>query len=224
MPIQPDPKKTVQVKATVARRLRAARAACGLSQLQAADALGHKGATQISLAEDGKRVPPISDLFKLADLYCVSLDFLVGRIDDPIAEAEEHQSGLVARAVANSIAECVETFTKAVSEHVAIVLSGHREDRVDLQKAIKIGDDLKFAINRLRELNPGYDELKGASRIETAAVALSDIGDKLKVRIHREKSQRAAIDNVIRLDKIEASIKQFSLDFTVITDAQSAPH
>lgn len=218
MPIVKDPEGSKKLRGVIAHRLRAARRGAHLSQMDAAKMLGHKGVTQISLAEDGVRVPPLIDLIKLADLYCVPLDFLVGRIDDPIAEAEENANGLVVRNVSSAISNCLTTFTKAVSEHVGVVMSGHREDRADLEAAIRVGEELKSSIQRVKELNPEYEDLKGASRFDLAADSLSKIGAKYQQRQKRERAQREMIDNVMHLSAVEKSIRQFSLDFKLLQE------
>lgn len=213
MPIQKDPQGVRSLRETIGRRLRNSRRAAGLSQLDAAHKLGHKGVTQISLSEDGSRMPPLLDLMKLADLYCVPLDFIVGRIDDPIAEAEEHTQGLIVRSVSHAIGECVDMFTKATSEHVAVVLAGQGEDRRDVLEAIQLSKDAEAALDRIREMNPEYEDLKGGSRLEMALSGLKKLGTKMEQRVRREREQRAMIDTAIRLDTIEASIKQFNLEF-----------
>lgn len=218
MPIQKDPEGIEKLRGLISVRLRAARKGAGLSQMDAAKKIGHKGVTQISLAEDGQRIPTLIDLIKLADLYCVPIDFLVGRIDDPIAEAEEQSSGLLVRAVSGAISGCVATFTKAVSEHASVVMSGQREDRADLEAAVKVGQDLRFAIKRVRELNPKYDDLKGASRIEAAAEALDAISDRFATRVKHEKIMRDMIDNVLHLEQVGKSLQQFSLDFKYLQE------
>jgi transcriptional regulator with XRE-family HTH domain len=219
MPIVKDPEGMQSIRKIIGTRLRAARRGAGFSQIEAAHQIGHKGVTQVSLAEDGKRIPPLIDLIKLANLYCVPLDFLVGRIDDPIAEAEEQSNGLVVRAVSNSISNCISTFTKAVSEHVGVVLSGQREDRLDLQAAVRLSDQLNIAIERLKEINPEYQDLKGGTKLESIINDLIVLSDRYKQRIKREESQRAMIETVLQLDAIESAVRQFTLDFAPLEPA-----
>ena len=63
-------------------RLRELRKSRGISQLKLAIDLNMNQNT-ISRYETGDREPGISDLIKIADYFEVSIDYLVGRGDDP---------------------------------------------------------------------------------------------------------------------------------------------
>lgn len=76
-------------------RLRRAREARGLSQLDLARKTGEAGKglqpAAISHFETGERSPSFENLRKLADALSVSVDYLLGRIDE-----EQHGQGLAA--------------------------------------------------------------------------------------------------------------------------------
>lgn len=63
-------------------RLRDLRNSKGITMLQLADAIGTTKAT-ISNFENAQRNPSLEMLIKLADYFNVSIDFLVGRTNDP---------------------------------------------------------------------------------------------------------------------------------------------
>ena len=63
-------------------RLKELRKSRGISQLKLAMDLNTNQNT-ISRYETGAREPGISDLIKLADYFDVSIDYLVGRTNDP---------------------------------------------------------------------------------------------------------------------------------------------
>jgi transcriptional regulator with XRE-family HTH domain len=202
------------LKKVVGRRLKMSRKAAGVTEADAAEALGHKGITQVSLAESGERVPPLLDLMKYADLYCVPIDFLLGRIDDQIAEPEEHGQALIARSVSATISEVIHKFTAAVSEHSAVCIAGHREDRIDLRQVGEAMADALTAYNRVRELNPEFDEdWRGTARLASAMHRVASLASKVNVRIERERRQREVIDTALGLEKMESSITQFQLEF-----------
>ncbi|MGE5574013.1 MAG: helix-turn-helix domain-containing protein [Bacteroidota bacterium] len=69
-------------KPVFARRLAKLRAARGLSQYRLAELLGFSRG-QISNYEQGSREPDHATLQKLADFFDVSIDYLLGRTDDP---------------------------------------------------------------------------------------------------------------------------------------------
>ena len=221
MPILTDAKGRDALAKIAGKRLRASRRAAGLSQSQAADRLSQKGITQISLAEDGQRLPTLLDMLKYADLYAVPLDFLLGRIDDPIAEADEQGQGIVVRAVAHSIGELFGKFTTAVAAHVSVSVSNHRQDRHDLLDAIQAAEESELALARVRELNPEFDDLRNGAKLEVSLRKLSNIGRRAATRIRVEQSQMDMIDKALDLQSIEEGIKQFQFAFRIESDNEA---
>lgn len=63
-------------------RLKDLRNSEGLTMLQLADAIGTTKAT-ISNFENAQRNPSLEMLIRLADYFNVSIDFLIGRTNDP---------------------------------------------------------------------------------------------------------------------------------------------
>ncbi len=160
-------------------------------------------------------MPPLLDLMKYADAYCVPLDWIVGRMNDPIAEAQEHKNALMARAVANGLGAMFSKFTSAMSEHAAIVLSGQRRDRQDLQTAIDAAEEVKAALKKVKQLNPDeYEELRGGATLEAAINKLTTISQRLDARIAHERQQLAMIDRALDIQSGEGTIQQFILEFT----------
>lgn len=68
-------------------RLRELRISKGFTMKQVGLALGLAEST-ISLYETGKREPDIATLGRFADLYGVSVDYLLGRVDDKAKNAQ----------------------------------------------------------------------------------------------------------------------------------------
>lgn len=66
-----------------AARLSSMRTNAGLSQKAVADVLG-VSAPAVTMMEKAKRSPSFEVLCTLADYFDVSLDYLVGRSDDPV--------------------------------------------------------------------------------------------------------------------------------------------
>lgn len=176
-------------------------------------ALKHKGITQVSLAEDGQRLPPTLDLLKYAELYSVPIDFLVGRIDDPIAEACEMNQGMIVRSVANSIGGLFNRFANAVGDHVSVSLSNLRQDRAELAEMVQLAEEADVALVRLRELNPEFEELRGGSRLETTLLKIATLGRRMDARTRDERRQFDMIDRALDLDTIGPSLEQFQLRF-----------
>lgn len=215
MAIPTDKAAKAKLPKVVGPRLRAARLASGMTMAAAADRLKHKGVTQVSLAEDGHRLPPIHDLLKYADLYCVSVDYLLGRIDDPIAETSEHGHGLMVRAVQSSIQDLFSKFSGAVAEHAAVSLCGVREERQDLIEVCGIGEEASAALSRIRELNPEFDDLRGGSKLEAALAKLAVVGRRIERRSRNARLQYEMIDRSLDLVHVGTRVEQFRLRFDV---------
>lgn len=211
MAIQTDPKGHAELKKIVSRRLRAARRSVGLSEQDAARELLHKGLTQVSLAESGGRIPPLLDLCKYADLYCTSVDFLAGRVNDPLAEEEELGQALIVRAIGQVISGHFEKFSNALSEQAAVSIAGHRVDRSELIQAVEISKEALEALKRMRELNPEYEDLRGGANLEKALAKLSSIGERVEDRIRDEMRQRELIDCALEIEKLDKEVHQFAL-------------
>jgi len=71
------------------KRLAEIRKKRGLSQYELADRLGFSRG-QISNYEQGKREPDHETLTKIADFFDVSIDYLLGRTDDPTMNRTNH--------------------------------------------------------------------------------------------------------------------------------------
>lgn len=223
MAIPTDPHRKAELTQIIGRRLKAARRAAGMSQAQAAHVLRHKGITQVSLAEDGQRLPPLVDLVKYADLYSVPLDFLVGRIDDPLMEAGENNQGIVVRTVARGIEDLFEKFTRAVAGHVSVSISGIRGDRRDLVKMIGLAEEAEAALRRLKELNPGFEEdMRGSSRLDSILRQFAALGRDLSARTKAERLQYAMIDRALELEAIEGRVCQFQLALEITRPEEPA--
>jgi len=75
---------------TTAKRIRARRAALGMTQQQLADACGIDPST-VSKWEKGVQLPPSNVLPALCDALGVTADYLLGRTDDPAAPPLPHK-------------------------------------------------------------------------------------------------------------------------------------
>lgn len=208
-----DSKDLESLKKAVGRRLRAARKAAAVTEKEAADAIGHKGLTQLSLAESGDRIPPTLTLLALADLYQVSIDYFLLRIDDPIAEIDEINQAVISRSIGRGIADVIGALTKTLGDQAAVIIGGHRRDRKDIGSLLDILADAEKALDRVKELNPEFEEdWRGSAALEAAFERAGIIRDDVKRRIDFERRQMDIIDKMIDLDKAESRIMQFSLE------------
>ena len=209
----PEAQKAVSIK--LGRRLRAARKAARFTDAEAAAAIGHKGITQLSLAETGERIPPLVSLIKLADLYGVTLDYLVGRIDDPIADPAEANQGIVTRAVAASIEGGFKHVVNVLADRASACIVAHRDDRKELKEAGRIVRELSAAHVRFKELNPDWEDLRGLVAVEKYTAELTSTLQRAASRFDRETKLSLMPDMEDEPISVDASFRQFALQLQV---------
>lgn len=171
----------------VGQRLRGARQASGLSQRQAADALGHKEMTQISLAESGQRLPPLVNVMRLADTYRVPTDYLLGRIDDPDLEGVELRLPLLERGLGLSLDGLHRQLIKGYSRLTLTLSKGSAKDRAALTQLASLAQEGKEVLRRVRELNPEFDELKGGAHLLRVLADIEALGRYAHERTRHER-------------------------------------
>lgn len=83
-----DSSSTGHMNKEFSLRIKSLRKKYGMTQKEAAGALGI-GQTTIANYENGTRVPDLMKVSEIADLYKVSVDYLLGREETPVKKAEE---------------------------------------------------------------------------------------------------------------------------------------
>lgn len=184
----------------IATRLLSARRVSGLNQIQVAQQLGQKNMTQVSLWETGERLPKLTDLIRMSQIYSVPMDFICGLSDDPLADAQENRQGFLANLIGEAISKNHLSWLKATAESVAITIDGHSQDRADLQK---IGNDLgllRKAYARLKELNPEFEEdMRGGATFVKAIETFEETIAAAAGRLDRERRQCETIDQELSI-------------------------
>ena len=203
---------------TIGQRLRVARLAAAMLAKTAAERLGYQNATQVSLAEKGERIPPLHVLIQYARLYAVPLDFLCGLIDDPIADAHETNQGVIANAVSEAMREQFERLVRSVSEQASVTIAGYSQDRRDLQVACTIGQQAKAALERVRELNPEFDEdWRGTAKLVRHLQCLTDLAVRANERLKRERCMREMVDKDLSLNHMDEKARSSIIQLTFNT-------
>lgn len=167
-------KANTVLKQQIASRMIAAREMNGLGQTQAALLIGWKNATQLSLIEQGKRMPPHTLMIRISAVLGVSLDWLFGLDDEP----ERDSRSAAVKASVRQINRMLERNAMAVCTAL------HESHRVDTAQAIRSTKvvsrvtTLCEAVNRFREIDPmSFDEKRGsATLLYVAKEALESIG------------------------------------------------
>lgn len=202
---------------TIGKRLRIARSCAGMQANIAAQYLGYTNATQISLAENGERIPPLHVLIEYAKLYVVPLDFLCGLIDDPIADGVETNQGVIANAVSDAIEEQFQYLVRSVSEQASVTIAGYNQDRRDLQVICTTGLQASAALERVRELNPEFDEdWRGSAKLVSLLQSLADAAAETNERLDRERRIRQTINSELSLGEMQGKVRNRLVSLTAI--------
>ena len=209
---------------TVGARLRAARLAAKLPATSVAEQLGYQGQTQVSLAESGNRIPPLPVLMAYADLYAVPLDFLCGRIDDPIADSAETNQGVIVNVLAEAMHEQFSKLVSSVAEQASITIAGYNQDRCDLKDTCSAAARARAALKRVRELNPEFDDdWRGTATLVREIDTLASTARNAKARLDREQRLRDTVDQQLSLDDMSSRARQGIVQLT-LTAEKSVGH
>lgn len=210
-------KSNDQLKIIVGTRLKISRCATQITESVAARKIGYRNSTQVSLAESGERLPPLRTLLKLANLYNVTLDYLCGRHNDSAADPLESNAGVIGFAVSNGVKDYFTKFTQSMSEHVALIISGQRRDRIDIKMMIQAIADMEASLNRLKLLNPEFEEeWRGGANFQKELDKLTSLSENAYQRIERERLMSDLIDRKILIQDLGDNVKQFLLDLEII--------
>jgi transcriptional regulator with XRE-family HTH domain len=104
-----------KLKALIGLRLMKSRELSGLRQLEASAMLGYVNSTQLNLWEQGRRMPPLTELIKIAEVYSVPLDYLVGTTD----ETERDPALALRRGCLNGVRKQLERVAEITVDSIA---------------------------------------------------------------------------------------------------------
>lgn len=214
MAIVKDKKTEQMLMKTVGKRLRSARMAARLSLDEAGEVIGHKGATQLSLAENGQRLLPIVSTYLLANRYAVSLDYLMGRIDDPVADPMETNQGVVVAAINDQMGDAIANLTNLVAQTAVMQIKTQRDDRGDLRNLLERIHQLGDRFARFRDLNPAFDDdMRGSGNLAVVIESLVEVRKGIAARMrHEDQMRQGVVDHhaLVALEKTPQLSMQFA--------------
>ncbi|WP_313453233.1 helix-turn-helix domain-containing protein [Stutzerimonas nitrititolerans] len=215
MSIELDAEGKVQLRSLLGTRLRAARKAAKLTEMDAARAVGQKEQTQVSLWETGQRMPTLQSIIKLADLYAVPLDWLLGRTDDPIADPLETNQGVVVGIISSAMRGSFNKLCTAIAEEAAVTMEGYSIDRRELREMCQLSSDAQKALTRIIELNPEFEESwRGSATLKRALTQMADKGREFGRRIENERLRIEVIDREVSWSSMHNEVAQFAMTFS----------
>jgi len=180
-PIAGRAKSNTALRKIVGRRLQAARELSGFGQTEAALLMGWKNATQLSLIEQGKRMPPHQVLIIASTVLGISVDFLLGLDSEPERDSRTAARNAKVRQIADMLHRNAEAVTKALFE-------SHRFDPAPELRASRVitkVTSLCEAVGRFHAINPEFFEnCRGSATLlrtaNDASVAIAKVNTLLE--------------------------------------------
>lgn len=158
-------------KKAFGERLRIARETSGLSQIDAANAMGYSKGVQLSNMESGNRMPTMRVLMEATKLYGTTMDYLCGFTEDcdrdPAAAAVRHVSNSVSAVVQRLITVMVNSSVETARKLLPTAGEGQRIASMVLE--------LRTTLEAFKAKNKKFEDMPmGATlerRVEVAAEA-----------------------------------------------------
>ncbi|MCK2122078.1 helix-turn-helix transcriptional regulator [Pseudomonas sp. PNPG3] len=195
----------------VGAKLRKARKAAGYTESAAALALSHKGVTQISLFENGRRPISLPNLRLLADLYGVTTDWLLDRHDDILACPQESNQAVLKGVVVATLSHDFSTFVSAMAQRNALILEGLGKDRVLLRNTAALAEELVSALEVFQRHAKDFEGMRGGAKLGRLIGELhGSMGECLK----RQRLEEAMADHELQVpapERIREQVQQMML-------------
>lgn len=194
-----DPSRVLQLKLvkTIGDRLREAREICNMPQIEAAKRLGYSNPSKLSKVEkatDTNSVP-LWLILRAAQIYEVSIDFLFGITDDWELSVQK----CIERDIDNYIIAAWEEERLKDIENIKKVKDEQKKLYEYIHLMFLEQDELQTALQRFRELNRDFDDMRGGSRLVSAVERMqaATVLAKNKLSAFRDKCSASRITRLI---------------------------
>lgn len=169
----------------VGPRLRAARETSGLQQADAARRLGYTTSGQLSQHEQGKRLMPIPELIRAAEVYGTTVDYILGITAEDDRDPTRSLRAATVRGLRGMLDGLATGLVDAIGNHARFV----GPNAVCARSVVSSGQALLDALAVLLR-QPEFDEMKGGAAVARTA-------SEFEARLH---DVRHAIEKFDRLD------------------------
>lgn len=188
------------LRAVMAKRFREARNMNGLGQHEAALRIGWSNPTQLSIIEEGRaqRPCPLWALVNASDVYGVSVDYLMGRSDEP-----ERDPRLAERqALVRNTHHAMMTYAQMMVNQIHAYTTKGAPAVVTARRLLAEAESMAEAVDRFHQLNrEAFLDLKAGStllrRLEGLQAAVMEVKsmldryDRMTESTLREAAERA---------------------------------
>lgn len=148
----------------IGQRLREARIANGLRAVDVCAAFPELSKSHYSEWENGQKQITVKWLYKLAQHFGVSIDYIVGETDD----SNELRT---AAEIRRSIVDVSEQYLNQIIAVTGVMTNQQSLVIFSQEQALSAAEELCLAIHRMIELNPddeGWLSIRGGARVESA--------------------------------------------------------
>jgi transcriptional regulator with XRE-family HTH domain len=185
-----------ELRAIIGARFLAARELNGFSQTVAAGLLEYETGTQLSLVEKGVRLPPLKLILNAAAIYAVSVDFLLGAIDEAEPDRRIRERATLLRHVDHIVRSSVEGITSLLAERMTSPVSAG--DAWESLSPLIHGALLAFGSVRAANTELYESEFRGGQRLDVAMSALRDAMQSMTPLMQGMDAQYSSIPDVIK--------------------------
>jgi transcriptional regulator with XRE-family HTH domain len=180
-----------KLMAVVGAKLRRARKAAGLSESAAGLALAQEGMTMISLYENGHRLPSLSNVRLMAQLYGVTTDYILDMHDDILAEPEEGNQAVLRGIISASLMGQFGQFVDVMSRRNSVMIEALSLDRALLSSLAVVATDLVSALNVVKTHAPEFEEIRGGAKLVRL---VGELHGSMSEQIRRRAREEAMAD------------------------------
>lgn len=171
-------------KRAIGQRLKTAREIAGLTQTEAAEALGYSQPVQLSNMEAGNRAPPLDKLVKLAELYGTSTDYILGLADDSDRDPASSLQRYLTSRLSADVQSLIRSWSGLTTELVRKVMPTTAEG----QRMAALVFEVSAALERVRQMNPSFDDkVKGAAPLLAKATLAAEAAKAYMAQIDRTR-------------------------------------
>jgi transcriptional regulator with XRE-family HTH domain len=176
----------------VAERLVRARKTAGYRELDVARRLGHSNLTMISLFENGRRSPSLKNLQVMAEMYCVTTDYLLGRTDDLGLSPEDGNQAMITGVVNAVVSGYNNQYLQGLAKVTAVAIEGASLDRALMERVVDISMELSDSLAVIRRHHgAAFEKLRSGAKLERL---ISELSVSLTARIQRKQREKALIE------------------------------
>lgn len=185
-----DAPKRRLARHVVGPRLCSAREIAGLSQTAAATKLGYATPAQLNLHEQGRRLMPLPELIRAAEIFGTTVDFLVGTTN----ESDRDPSRALRAAAVRGLRGMLDGVAERMTDEIGRFATLCGPDATNARAVLGAGTELLDALGVMQR-QPEFDDVHGGAKV---------------TRVAREFEERlsAVREAIARFDALDLALRE----------------